>query len=270
VRYLVALLVIGSLCVAAILFFRRSAPLAIEKQRIAEQVVELTVLRTENAQLKAALAVRSTLDREHGNPPPATSHPEGLARLKSVRDLVASRQVNLSVDLLNYYEGTLTNEFIDLFSLSENERLILESAIQEARRDLARAATSRATVTRLSAGHYTLHVPPFIEEGRSIYNRVSDAFESTLGHERNLIFSELMGESLERSFNVFGAEERRLILTRKIEPDGTRSFHLDDRRIFGENAFGSSQSSATSFEQMKKYPGFGDLLNLFPEEAATE
>lgn len=191
-----------------------------------------------------------------------------MERLRSVRDLVSSNKVHLGIQLLGY-DGRLTKDFVDLFDLSPNDRIVLDDAMQTARRELALSTIRRATVTRIAPGHYTIRVPAFIEEGGLIYNRVSDTLKNTLGHEKNLLFSELMGESFEHSFNRFGAEERTLTFSRTIAPDGTRSFLLDDRHVFGVGS-STSQSRARSIEEMKKFPGLAELMNLLPDQAGTE
>ena len=230
------------------------------------QIGELAELRRENTALRAQLATRPTSGPATPSEGRATEQALQLEELKTLRDWVAARRVHLAVQLLGP-EGKLSAEFVELFHLTPSDRSLLQNAVDTARRELTALSVSRASVALNPDGSYAIRVPSFIEEGRGTYHRLTEAFERTLGREKSLLFSELMGDAMEPAFNMFGAQERTLTFTRTVGSDGKTSlFRLQDQRLQGVSSQ-TNESIALTFSQLKTYADLGAFLDLLPPEA---
>lgn len=266
---IVSLLLAATIVLLTLLLTRQPAQSDATEKRHDAITRELAAVRAEIEELKAklaAVAVAPTVPRPSIAEPPAES--AQTEQLKLLRDWVAKRRVHLGIEFVNS-EGKLDGQFVELFGLNASEQRTLERATMAAQQALSRLAHTHATVSRNAEGNYQIRVPSFIEEGRAVYDRLNDSLQQTLGPKKVGLFSELMGERLEQPFNMFGAQERTLVVKRPDAPAGGRPVYtLEDYRLHGAGS-SSSTSTAMSLDQLKKYPGHGGLLELLPSEAGN-
>jgi hypothetical protein len=109
----------------------------------------------------------------------------------------------------------IDESFAALLGLRDQESMELNRLLGAARSSLNALATANAKMVVGDDGVITINVTPF-EGGAEIYDRLMDGFAATLGSERADAFKHLFGDEFVRSFQNFGAEQRKLTIAETL------------------------------------------------------
>jgi len=191
-------------------------------------------------------------------PPPSaptrtTSDPEpnrNLPLLRALGDLQKRNLANVNFPLIDW-DGKLTQQFRELFGLTEAEAQSLQETVAQVRAELDRRRNQNTTV---KATGDAVEMKTVAFAGADLYDRLEDQLSATLGSERYALFMSLQENQLQWPFGQFGAQDRTVSVTRMPQSDGTSLFSArEDTR----GAAGSSNGSATYrtvAEVVKHYP----------------
>ncbi len=234
------------------------------QQKLADRDMRSAELARETAALRAEIErLQRELQEATVHAQPSETRPDPLATLRILQDLRNRQLVFANVDFIKR-QGELSAAFIELFSLTPDERDTLQQALDQARQQLDGVALVHALVSRPEPGKVVIEIPP-TSGGGEIFDRVFDVFARTLGPDRNALFFELGSSQIERTLNQFGAEQRTITLTREaatIEGAPKIVYQIDDKRT-GTAGFSTSGSL---LEREGRDAHLGAIAKLVPAD----
>jgi hypothetical protein len=135
----------------------------------------------------------------------------------------------------------------------------LHQAIETALADLNALALENATVTRPLPAVVEIAIPA-LEGGAAIYDALIDSFDRILGQSLAAVIVRSYGQEIDNAFYSFGAERRRVVITRGRGSSYAVSEEFQTIAVVGESDPESCESVATLRQRL------GNLGALLPPD----
>jgi hypothetical protein len=152
-----------------------------------------------------------------------------LERLHTLIEFQQKELAHVTMGLFNARTSKLDQNFAEIFNLTPAEMDTLQNAIDQAHQQAGQLMAANATVTRRADGTVVVSVPP-LDAGASIQKGLMDAFEQTLGPERDQAFLALVQSKIQNpiqnELGGFGTKQLTITLTYIASPGGNRTLGL--------------------------------------------
>ena len=174
-------------------------------------------------------------------------------QLTALRDMLSKGMVHVSAQLCDF-DGKLTPQVCALFELTPTEKVALQSAVDAAKTRLDQLTQANSSARINEDGNAEIHVAPFSDDGRTVYDGMVAELNHTLGPDRGGLFEALMGENMEMTFDRFGAQDRTVVIKQTRLPNGDLGpVQVEDRKLMGPNKIISQSSFPTTSKLNKEY-----------------
>ncbi len=222
-------------------------------REVAQLQIENQRLRVENALLSKTEvdALRSAKNR----PSP---QPTALQQLSMLAEAQKAKTVAVRMTIVGR-DGNLTDGFTKLFGLSEAEKQTLKGALDHARQRIDQLSAS-TTTAKQEGNALVVAISPF-DGGSDVYDGLMEAFERTLGPERNAAFIALQTDQLSGTFSAFGAEQRILTLSREAIGDADPKIAVRDQRKTTNGNMVSVNQVPNTEELVQRYPSLAPYVD---------
>lgn len=152
------------------------------------------------------------------------------------RQLLAVRSLNLfptRIPLRDKF-GSLSKQLIRVFDLNETEALNATQAIAVALDEIEKHVAANTQIVSADDKAVVVTTVPF-SAGPDIYAKFVSDLDNAIGAERANTLLALQADDIQRAFHSFGAESRKVQLSRVVTEGGSEFELTDQRSTIQEN-----------------------------------